>query len=70
MQAVESGGSSSCFPSCDGGGGIPGKSTHVSSLETRVGTGIELTVAMQAESEMDDLRSVEGMSRRRDSAST
>ena len=49
------------FLYCDNGGVIRGKSTHVSSLEGRLDSGIGLTVAMQAMSDMDQLQSVEGM---------
>ena len=45
----------------DNGGIIRGKTTHVSSLEKRVESGIGLTVAMQAMSDMDMLQPVEGM---------
>ena len=59
--AFESGVQLIFFLYCDNGGVIRGKSTHVSSLETRMDTGIGLTVAMQAMSDMDSLQSVEGM---------
>lgn len=49
------------FLYCDNGGIIRGKSTHVSGLEGRLETGIGLTVAMQAMSDMDMLQPVEGM---------
>ena len=49
------------FLYCDNGGIIRGKTTHVSSLERRVESGIGLTVAMQAMSDMDMLQPVEGM---------
>ena len=49
------------FLYCDNGGVIRGKSTHVSGLESRMNTGIGLTVAMQAMSDMDMLQSVAGM---------
>ena len=49
------------FLYCDNGGIIRGKSTHISGLESRLNTGIGLTVAMQAMSDMDMLQSVEGM---------
>ena len=49
------------FLYCDNGGVIRGKSTHISGLESRLNTGIGLTVAMQAMSDMDMLQTVEGM---------
>ena len=49
------------FLYCDNGGIIRGKTTHVSSLEARVESGIGLTVAMQAMSDMDMLQPVDGM---------
>jgi len=49
------------FLHCDNGGIIRGKSTHVSSMEDRLTTGIGLTVAMQAMSDMDALQPVEAM---------
>lgn len=49
------------FLYCDNGGVIRGKSTHVSGLQKRLQTGIGLTVAMQAMSDMDQLQPVEGM---------
>ena len=49
------------FLYCDNGGVIRGKATHVSGLETRLDSGIGLTVAMQAMSDMDQLLPVEGM---------
>ena len=49
------------FLYCGNGGIIRGKSTHVSGLEGRLETGIGLTVAMQAMSDMDMLQPVEGM---------
>ena len=49
------------FLYCDNGGVIRGKSTHISSLEGRLDSGIGLTVAMQAMSDMDQLQAVEGM---------
>jgi glutamine synthetase len=45
----------------DNGGIIRGKSTHISSLASRMKSGIGLTVAMQAMSDMDDLQPIEGM---------
>ncbi|MFQ6030612.1 MAG: glutamine synthetase family protein [Dehalococcoidia bacterium] len=48
------------FLYCDNGGIIRGKSTHVASLGQRLETGIGLTVAMQAMSDMDLLQPVEG----------
>src|SRR6185295_4605259 len=45
----------------DNGGIIRGKSTHVSSLESRITDGIGLTLAMQAMNMLDQLASVEGM---------
>ena len=49
------------FLYCDNGGTIRGKATHVSGLEARLQSGIGLTVAMQAMSDMDQLQAVEGM---------
>ena len=49
------------FLYCDNGGIIRGKSTHLSALPERLETGLGLTVAMQAMSDMDQLQSVEGM---------
>ncbi|MFQ5933072.1 MAG: glutamine synthetase family protein [Dehalococcoidia bacterium] len=60
-KAGESGVQLVFFLYCDNGGVIRGKSTHVSSLEGRIDTGIGLTVAMQAMSDMDLLQPVEGM---------
>ena len=47
---------------CDNGGIIRGKSTHVSGLEGRLGSGIGVAYAMQAMGDMDQLQVVEGMS--------
>ncbi|MFQ5875070.1 MAG: glutamine synthetase family protein [Dehalococcoidia bacterium] len=60
-KAQESGVQLVFFLYCDNGGIIRGKSTYVSSLESRLDTGIGLTIAMQAMSDMDLLQSVEGM---------
>jgi glutamine synthetase len=49
------------FLYCDNGGIIRGKSTHISSLQKRLETGIGLTVAMQAMSDVDVLQRVEGL---------
>ena len=49
------------FAYCDNGGVIRGKSTHVSSLERRMDSGIGLSVAMQAVTDMDLLVPMEGM---------
>ena len=49
------------FLYCDNGGVIRGKSAHISSLASRMASGIGLTVAMQAMSDMDDLQPIEGM---------
>lgn len=49
------------FLYCDNGGIIRGKTTHVSSLERRIESGIGLTVAMQAMNDMDMLQPVDGM---------
>jgi glutamine synthetase len=49
------------FLYCDNGGIIRGKGTHIASLESRLGTGIGLTVAMQAMSDVDQLQPVDGM---------
>ena len=60
-RAGESGVKLVFFLYCDNGGIIRGKSTHVSSLDQRLNSGIGLTVAMQAMSDMDRLQQVEGM---------
>jgi glutamine synthetase len=60
-QAIGAGVQLVFFLYCDNGGIIRGKSTHVSSLASRLQTGIGLTVAMQAMSDMDMLQAVEGM---------
>ncbi len=60
-KASESGVQLVFFLYCDNGGVIRGKSTHISSLEQRIETGIGLTVAMQAMSDMDQLQPVEGL---------
>lgn len=60
-RAKEAGVSLVFFLYCDNGGIIRGKSTHVSALEHRLNTGIGLTVAMQAMSDMDLLQPVAGM---------
>ena len=60
-EAFESGVQLVFFLYCDSGGSIRGKGTHVSGLESRMDTGIGLTVAMQAMSDMDVLQGVEGM---------
>ena len=52
-EAFESGVQLVFFLYCDSGGSIRGKGTHVSGLESRMDTGIGLTVAMQAMSDMD-----------------
>jgi glutamine synthetase len=49
------------FLYCDNGGIIRGKSAHISTLQKRLETGIGLTVAMQAMSDMDMLQPVAGM---------
>ena len=49
------------FLYCDNGGVVRGKSAHVSSLAERLDSGIGLTVAMQAMSDMDRLQAVDGM---------
>ncbi len=46
---------------CDNGGIIRGKATHAARLAGRLNSGIGLTVAMQAMSDMDRLQLVEGM---------
>lgn len=48
------------FLYCDNGGIIRGKSTHLSALAERLETGLGLTVAMQAMSDMDQLQDMEG----------
>lgn len=60
-RATEAGVQLVFFLYCDNGGIIRGKSTHVSSLAKRLETGIGLTMAMQAMSDMDQLQSVAGM---------
>ena len=60
-QALEAGVQLVFFLYCDNGGIIRGKSTHISSLASRLDTGIGLTVAMQAMSDVDVLQSVDGM---------
>ncbi|MFN8521808.1 MAG: glutamine synthetase family protein [Chloroflexota bacterium] len=49
------------FLYCDNGGIIRGKATHADSLESRMASGIGLTVAMQAMNMLDQLQPVEGM---------
>jgi glutamine synthetase len=49
------------FLYCDNGGIIRGKSTHASSLASRMSEGIGQTLAMQAFAGVDALASVEGM---------
>ena len=49
------------FLYCDNGGVIRGKSSHIAGLEGRLDSGIGLTVAMQAMTDMDQLQQVEGM---------
>jgi glutamine synthetase len=49
------------FLYCDNGGVIRGKSAHISNLAKRMESGIGLTVAMQAMSDMDDLQPIDGM---------
>jgi glutamine synthetase len=60
-KATEAGVQLIFFLYCDNGGIIRGKSTHVSSLAKRLETGIGLTRAMQAMSDMDRLQTVAGM---------
>ena len=60
-QAKEAGVQLVSFLYCDNGGVIRGKATHVSGLAKRLASGIGLTVAMQAMSDMDQLQVVEGM---------
>ncbi len=60
-QALEAGVQLVFFLYCDNGGIIRGKSTHISSLAGRLDTGIGLTVAMQAMSDVDMLQAVDGM---------
>ncbi|GIX49644.1 MAG: glutamine synthetase [Candidatus Tectimicrobiota bacterium] len=60
-QAIEAGVQLVFFLYCDNGGIIRGKGTHVARLEQRLRTGIGLTVAMQAMSDMDQLQAVPGM---------
>jgi glutamine synthetase len=60
-RATEAGVQLVFFLYCDNGGIIRGKSTHVSTLARRLETGIGLTVAMQAMSDMDRLQPVAGM---------
>ena len=61
QRALDAGVNLISFLYCDNGGVIRGKATHVSSLEARFHSGIGLTVAMQAMSDMDHLQAVEGM---------
>lgn len=49
------------FYYCDNGGVIRGKATHIAGLEQRLASGIGLTKAMQAMSDMDRLQIVDGM---------
>ncbi len=49
------------FLFCDNGGIIRGKATHVSGLERKLDSGMGLTLAMQAMTDMDQLLVVEGM---------
>ena len=49
------------FLFCDNGGIIRGKSTHISGLGQRLESGIGVTKAMQAMSDMDQLQIVAGM---------
>jgi glutamine synthetase len=49
------------FLYCDNGGIIRGKSTHISALQKRLESGIGLTMAMQAMSDMDRLQPVVGL---------
>ena len=49
------------FLFCDNGGIIRGKSSHVSGLKGRLDSGIGLTVAVQALTDMDQLLLVDGM---------
>ncbi len=60
-QAEEAGVQLVTFLYCDNGGIIRGKATHVSGLERRLDSGIGLTLAMQAMTDMDELLVVEGM---------
>ena len=60
-QAEESGVKLVTFYYCDNGGIIRGKTTHVSKLGSRLSSGIGLTLAMQAMSDMDELSLVDGM---------
>ena len=61
QRALDSGVHLVTFLYCDNGGVTRGKATHVSGLAKRMETGIGLTVAMQAMSNMDLLQSVQGM---------
>ncbi len=49
------------FLYCDNAGVIRGKASHTDGLESRMNSGIGLTVAMQAMNLLDQLQSVEGM---------
>ncbi len=49
------------FLFCDNGGIIRGKSTHIAGLPQRLASGMGVTSAMQAMSDMDQLQVVEGM---------
>lgn len=61
QQALDAGVQLVFFLYCDNGGIIRGKSTHVAQLASRIDSGIGLTVAMQAMSDVDQLQSVDGM---------
>ena len=61
QQALDAGVQLVFFLYCDNGGIIRGKSTHVAHLADRIESGIGLTVAMQAMSDVDQLQAVEGM---------
>ena len=60
-QAIAAGRQLIGFFYCDNGGIIRGKSIHISTLANRLESGLGLTVAMQAMSDVDVLQRVEGM---------
>src|SRR4029079_888172 len=61
QKALDAGVQLILFLYCDNGGVIRRKSTHITSLESRLQTGIGLTRAMQAMSDVDQLQPVDGM---------
>lgn len=61
QQARDAGVQLVIFYYCDNGGVIRGKATHIAGLEQRMASGIGLTKAMQAMSELDQFQTIEGM---------